>query len=662
MGTLSTRRIAGVMMPSPVLRPRVLAGFVLALAFTIAAYYPALRGGFIFDDLSNIVLNPWLHVNSITIPGLRQAAFSVDSGTLKRPVSMLSFWANYYATGLDPYYFKVTNLVIHLLNGLALFWLTRLLLDAPGLRKHRTEASRDWIALAATVIWLVHPLNVTGVAYVVQRMTSLCAMFVIFGLICYVIGRERLTRGASGYSIILLGLIGFGGLATLSKENGALLPVYMAAIELTLFRFSGLSAGGAKKLKTFFALTAALPLIGAALFLTFFPSWLVSHYQIRDFTLAERLMTEARVLWLYLRWAIIPTAGSLGLFHDDIAVSHGLFQPISTILALVALLAVVGVAVRFRKEAPLIAFATFWYLGGHLLESSVIPLELVFEHRNYLPLYGPLVAAVCATGHALRNVPLRARVAVPVAFAMAFGTVTLGRSVDWKDSYSLRMALVRNHPNSPRSNYEAAAALGALAIKFPALSSLYYPQIKRYLERSISLDPNAVNGLFGLMLLNANNHLPIAQENIDELVERLSKAPLTFTVVGAFRSFSDWTTKKIVDLPRETVVRIYEAALGNPTTEPRTKGQLLSLLSGYYGNIVLDAQEAVSLAMAAVEQDPAEPAFHLSLADLATKLGNFDLAARELIAADQNDPLGRFGKKTRDLETSLRLAQAEHVE
>jgi hypothetical protein len=164
------------------------------------------------------------------------------------------------------------------------------------------------------------------------------------------------------------------------------------------------------------------------------------------------------------------------------------------------------------------------------------------------------------------------------------------------------------------------------------------------------------------MLLNGNNHLPIDQEDVDELISRLSTAPLTFTVVGAFRSFSDWTAKKVVDLPQQTVLRIYEAALGNPTVEPRTKAQLLSLLSAYYGNVVLDTQEAVSLAMAAVEQDPGEPAFHFSLADLATKLGNFDLAARELIATNQNDRLGRFGKKARDLEASLRLAQAEHAE
>lgn len=646
-------------MPRSVTHRLSAVSLVLAFLLCVAAYYPGLHGNFTFDDFSNIVQNHRLQVDTVSLDGLRQAALSADSGTLKRPVSMLSFWLNYYLSGLDPFYFKLTNLLIHLVNGLGLYCLATLLLaarKAPGSHDAEQDNIR-FVAVAAAAIWLVHPLNLTGVLYVVQRMASLAATFMIFGLICYVLGRRRLARGEAGFPLILLGLFGFGALAVLSKENGALLPLYMGVIEFTVFRFAGLAPAARKRLELFFALTLAVPAVLAAAYVASHPQWLASQYQVRDFTMTERLMTEARVLCLYLRWLVIPTPSDLGLFHDDIVVSRGLLDPVTTLLSVVAILSACTAAVTLRKRVPWLTFAVFWFLGGHVLESSFIGLGLVFEHRNYLPIFGPVLAGVYALAWALRNARPAVRYSLPAVLTLVMAAVTADRAADWSSTDTLAASLVRHHPDSALANYEAGMALGARALKNPAAAPHYYGQIKAYFERSSALAPKSVNGLFDILLLDASNSRPVDERVLERLSSRLASAPLSYTIIGSFRSLDDWVTKGAVSLPSDQVVHLFEAAIGNPTTGPQTKGALMSILSAYYFNVDKDVQDAVGMAIAATKEDPSEPVNHLSLASIALQLGNYELAANELEAVKRNDPLGRFTLRSESLAQALKHAQ-----
>jgi hypothetical protein len=102
----------------------LLAAFVL----TIAVYWPGLFGGFLFDDYPNIVDNHGVQPSNASFSSLVGAALSSPSSEFKRPLASLSFAANYLISGLDPYWMKLTNLVIHLLNGLLVFLLARSLL------------------------------------------------------------------------------------------------------------------------------------------------------------------------------------------------------------------------------------------------------------------------------------------------------------------------------------------------------------------------------------------------------------------------------------------------------------------------------------------------------------------------------------------------------
>ena len=175
---------------------------------TWLAYKPGLSGPFVFDDLTNILLVNTTYLKSLDSTALYKTAWAVKSGPLSRPIAILSFGLNYYFTQLDVFYFKLTNLVIHLLAGYALYQLTYRLLAR---RETKTTLSGDtplsihYLALATCAIWLIHPLNLTSVLYVVQRMTSLSSLFMVLGLIGYVIGREQIIADKTrGYATIAL--------------------------------------------------------------------------------------------------------------------------------------------------------------------------------------------------------------------------------------------------------------------------------------------------------------------------------------------------------------------------------------------------------------------------------------------------------------------------
>jgi tetratricopeptide (TPR) repeat protein len=636
-----------------------LAALLLGLLASAAVYYPGLLGDFVFDDWPNIILNERLQVDDLSIDAARSAALSAEPGALKRPVSMLTFWANYYATGLDPFYFKLTNLAIHLLNGVGLFWLARLLLQSLAARNVAlTPRARDAIALGAALVWLLHPLNVTSVLYVVQRMTSLSATFQILGVVTYLLGRRRIERGETGFPLILGGFAVFGSLAVLAKENGVLLPLYIAAIELGLLRFAGVAQSARRKLQAFVVVTAALPLIAAALFLVLNPEWLLQQYQQRPFTLTERILTEARVLWLYVVWLVAPTRASLGLFHDDVLTSHGLLDPPTTLAALVGIVAVAAAAVRLRNRAPLFTFAVLWFVAGHVLESTVIGLELVHEHRNYLPIFGPLLAAAYGLWRVAAHMPAAARYAIPGIFLVAYSSVTLARALDWSTLQTLQLASARDHPNSPRSNHEAGTALGNLALREPQLAPQVYDDAKRYLERAAELDGASTTSMFGMILLDATVKRPADEAGLDRLATRLRTVPLRPTVIEQFRSLIDWSTRGLVALPEPAVSRLFESALDNPTIDRATRAALLSQLSSYHFGLG-NQQDAVSLAIAAVEEDPAHPVHHISLAKLSILLGNFELASRELEAARRADTLRRFDREVQAVALALEKADSE---
>jgi hypothetical protein len=469
------------------------------IATIIAIYLPGLTGPFVFDDWVNFVNNDGTAIPRIGITELRTAAFSGIGGPFGRPLASITFALNYYFAGGfdDTFVFKLTNLVIHILNAVLVYWFLHLLLKTPASLKSgiaRNAGQRRWIAGIAAALWALHPIQLTSVLYVVQRMNSLAAFFMLAGLIAYLHGRQQLVEHPKrGLAFIWSGLIGGMALGLTSKEIALLLPFYALVIEWIL-----LSHDTKRDHRRLFAAylppftIMAIPILG----------WLIHHgeslsiiYDLREFSMTERLLTEARALWLYLGLLALPTTDRLTLFHDDFAISTGLLTPWTTLPAIIGLIAAAFAAIWFRNKQPVVSFGLLWFLVGHSMESGFIGLELVHEHRNYFPSIGLLFVistAVVTTSSKVqmkRFVPLAAGLLIVL---FSFTTHVMARY--WTDERTLAEFLVRHHPDSARSHAMLAEVLLRNPTYNPLAAVTHYhtaarlaPSNTAYLIRLVSI-------------------------------------------------------------------------------------------------------------------------------------------------------------------------------
>lgn len=438
---------------------------VVILLLAPMVFLPGVSGPWVFDDLTNIVVNDYLKISSLSFKNLKQAAYSLQSGPLQRPIPMLSFALNYYFTGSfnDTTAYKLTNIFIHSLNTLLVFWLASLIILRYRQVKPTTQkisaTPAVWLALLLALMWATNPMGLTSILYVVQRMASLSATFVLMGIIGYFIGRLRISQGRkSGLPIILLSIPVFGTLGMLSKENAALLPVFILAIEITLFtgewpwkRLAELPASWRRIL--WVAVTiSGLVAIAIAVYVNIGP------FSARPFSLYERVLTESRVLLFYILQILLPRLHRFGLQHDDIEISQSLLEPWTTLPSVIGIVILLALALITRKREPLISLGILWFFTGHLIESTIIPLEMVHEHRNYLAMFGPLLVIVGLIDSLIRNTGKRSLLVIPIMLFIAYGGVSLLRASQWSSPDNFYRSEAAHHPKSPR----AQAGLGTL--------------------------------------------------------------------------------------------------------------------------------------------------------------------------------------------------------
>jgi tetratricopeptide (TPR) repeat protein len=358
------------------------AAIIALLATGWLVYRPALSGTFLLDDHANLS-------GLQSVDGSRSAlhfVLSGDAGPLGRPLALASFLPQASAWGSDATPFLRVNILIHLLNGLLLFLFSRLL----GRSVLRDSSDIVLLSFATTALWLFMPLLATSSLLIVQRMTTLSATFVLCGLNAYLIVRGRLeSRPNAALLTMSLALVVATLLATFTKENGALLPVFVFVLEATILKppqnITKLRWNGWR------SVFLGLPTLSVVVFLLVQLPYSADLIAARDFTASERLLSEALILWEYLANAFFPWGANLGPFHESRLTSNLFSEPLSA-LALVAWFVAALMAIRNRRRFPVAAFATLWFLAGHLSESTTIPLELYFEHRNYLPIIGPVFA------------------------------------------------------------------------------------------------------------------------------------------------------------------------------------------------------------------------------------------------------------------------------
>lgn len=657
------------------------------LGLTWFAFHFGLTSGWFLDDYGNIVNNEALNLNSLSLPTLWHAVWSFNAGPLGRPISLASFAIQRYFYGLDPYAFKVTNLALHLVTTVLIAGFTRSLLTAwrnrfnPDISIWRI----NWIALAVAAFWALHPVNLTPILYAVQRETILANLFMAGGLWAYVAIRRHLSTNWPTLVLLIITAAVFTGLAALSKEIGALLPLLLFLVEFFVLRFRehddsrpndrwlyyllrigiisliGLawaipnfySHGSTETLASLAELILLVAMLAVALVFArhnaFFQGrrswlfylfviagpillvtlWILHSFQIpyskpifvaimlalllvvldsfflrirnhddenanrlwiffwillvttgilgllwmipgafpsgyvkRPFDLGERVLTEGRVVIFYLGLVVAPRLSAMGLYHDDIAISTGLLSPPTTLLSFLLIGALLAAAWWLRRRKPLVSLGIVWFFAAQVLESTIWPLEIAFEHRIYLADWGIILAVF-----ALLILPLRRlhwRRAGITACVLAFVALTTGtviRAWHWRSNLALAKVLAHNHPNSPRSTYLLARLYTNLSLS----GHDSYAQLAFQAAHTAALVPHAgLDPWVAMVLLAAQTGRRVQPAWFDGMVKAVKDGPLTVSDVNALEALVSCYSKHQCKIQRSSLGRLFTAIYHSP--------------------------------------------------------------------------------------------------
>jgi protein O-mannosyl-transferase len=532
-----------------------LAFFVLAaLCFTL--YWPALHGPFVFDDYPNLAaLDSITHVSSWRDVGVYLSQARSFPG---RPLAMLSLLLQKPAWPDHPFPFKLVNLLIHLVNGLLVARLSFVLARQYfGTSTHIENAGPRAVLVSylAAAAFLLNPIQLSPILEVVQRMTLLMALFTLVGLLAYL--HAVLGRGLSAPRQALWMFVGLAVctmLAFLSKENGVLLPLYALVLDATLLRrqISALPKPIAWLRKCLIWPPVLLIILGL---LAVIPTAVHSEY-IRDFTLQQRLLTEPRILADYVGKIFLPRFGMYGLYNDGFTASSSFASPPSTMLSILGVMIAIATAFAARRRWPLLSMALLWYIGGQLIESSTVLLELYFEHRNYVPVIGPFIALTIGIVGLQPAARQQLALSAAILWLVACSIATVLSTRIWGSEERLAVAWANQYPNSVRARillmdmlYEHGQAAKALDLAKSTLSE--HPKNTGVADLVVYLQ--CINGT-------------LSDKDVTALQALLRTAPFDragFGNIDKLRTLAN--AHKCSALTINTVKDIANAALDNPS-------------------------------------------------------------------------------------------------
>ncbi len=415
------------------------------------------------DDPPNITNNPLLRINNLMPETLWQTlhAKPFDPGALYRPVANLSFALNWYVGQDNTLGYHVVNLLIHILTALLLYQTIFLLFQTPNLGRYSGKDAY-FIALLSTVLWAINPIQIQAVTYIVQRMASMAAMFYIWALFWYIKFRlsETIPNRRLNFLLCVLCYI----LAVGSKENAAILPLSILTVEFIFF----------PKTADKFSKNTRRILIGLSCAIGLFSIYYIIHHGYlaylfkpigsRPYTLYERLLTEPGIVLFYLSLIFYPLAQRFSVDHD-ISIAGSLFSSWTTLASILTIVILILFALAQIRKRPILSFAILFFFINHLIESTIIPLELIFEHRNYLPsmfLFMPVAAGILylLKFYSKRNRVIHAAIILFIPLLLiTTGWNTYLRNSVWASEKSLWLDAVQKAPNTAR----AYAKLGELA-------------------------------------------------------------------------------------------------------------------------------------------------------------------------------------------------------
>jgi len=419
--------------------------FLLLTALLI--YGHILPAPFVFDDYGIIVDNPQIKRPGLSLPAIVDL-FKAPSPN--RPLAKLTYILNYKTHRLNVTGFHLVNIIAHVINAGLVSYLLLLTLRRLG-RKPQLAP------LLVGLIWMTLPVHIQSVTYIVKRMNVLVTMFYLSAIICYVLARTNQERGTRPDMTFLfyVGCALSGLLGLITKETIITLPVFIFLYEW--YFFQNLNRSWLKKHALRLGLVTALCCFAAVIYLGGHPvERIAGTYENQPFTLIQRLLTQPRVVLYFLSLMVWPHPNRLTLDYD-FPLSHGLTDPGVNLLVLTALAVLLFMAVFSAAKNRLLSFAIFWFLGNLAIESSIIGLPLIFEHRTYLPSIFPFMAGSALLSRHIRPAPLATGLLGVLILCCGFWTYQ--RNITWQDKIALWQDCVDKAPANPRACHNLGLAL-----------------------------------------------------------------------------------------------------------------------------------------------------------------------------------------------------------
>lgn len=434
--------------------------FVLICLLLVICYSNSFFCTWQFDDFGNIIGNAAIKLKDFSLPSLKKAIYAdPQTGSISRPLAFLSFAINWYFGKDHVFGYHLVNLFIHCVSSFFLLLAIYGLLLSPLLYDRYRPGERYFISFLAAVLWAVNPIQTQAVTYIVQRMAELAGMFYIIGLYAYIRGRLSKNKG-TGILFFLICLLCFL-LATASKPNAAVMPISVLLVELIFFNDM---SDPLMRRKALLYTTVCGILVASAGFFYFYSNnvnHLLDGYRNRPFSLQNRLLTEPRVIFFYLSEIFYPVPTRLSLEHVY-PLSVSLWSPPTTFLCLFALFLLIIATYSMLRRLPVLSFAVLFFLINHLIESSVIPLEIIFEHRNYLPsmfLFFPVSLGILSGMkyyHVQNRMVYRFLVSALTLLVFCLGFGTYVRNMAWRTQKTLWEDALAKAPESPRPYHNLA--------------------------------------------------------------------------------------------------------------------------------------------------------------------------------------------------------------
>ncbi|MBI5570243.1 MAG: tetratricopeptide repeat protein [Desulfomonile tiedjei] len=479
--------------PSPAVR--ILLLFLAFLGIAVALHFQGFTSPMIYDSAG------WIKGKADIYA--RHNLLDVIGIVPMRPLFMVSLYANYLLTGMDPFFFRLFNATILAASGVMLVVLIALILEIPGIRPQgTTKPGKRTLALFFGLWFVVHPLQTFVVLYIWQREAILACFFYFSALSLYIAVRSgRVRSEIAGYGC-MMGLF-LAGL--MSKENLATLPIVLVVAEVTLFR-----QGFGEALKRA-ARIAALTAPPVVLYLLVSQSLhgaetvyqqgilgrLFDYYGQSGLTPVQVMLTECRVFFSYLRMILTPFLGPMQMLKAE-TVSVSLWDPPVTAVAVVGMLAVVAAGARLVRKRPVAAFGIFFSLITVAPESMLIPQYLSLSYRAILPMAGVLLLMADLVPAALRwgaarltsNVASRVAAVLALLPLVCFSVMAVSQSGKWNPVLFWQGA----YYHLPRSFEQVESVpYRTVLVNFGAvlIDEQRYPEAVEVLKRAAVVDPES---------------------------------------------------------------------------------------------------------------------------------------------------------------------------